>query len=104
MFSTHLDGHPSSKALVHEVKKFVVKDEINPEEATASTIVTIYYQHWWNFRRSVKFVQNDIVLNSVEDYQRPAEAQALVQELKESLLHAESLKRDYVDARRMIRA
>jgi hypothetical protein len=67
-----------------KVKKFTVKDDLDRETGTASTVVTIHYKNWWIFPRKQTFIQPAMEHVSVESCQRHPEAQVLIERLKQA--------------------
>ena len=83
MYLTQLFSSHSSEPWLYKVKRFTVTDEFNPRTGKATTTVRIYYRSLVNFRRTRKFVTQQLEDHaSVETYVRPPEAQELINYLK----------------------
>jgi hypothetical protein len=67
-----------------KVRRFTVSDEIDPNTGRASTIIKIYYNDWWSFCRKLRFIEEAVVVDSVDSYDRHPDAQALVERLKQA--------------------
>jgi len=64
------------------VKKFTVKDDVDPRGGRVRTTVKIYYHRWWNRCRKIVFIHNEMEGTSIDSDLRPPEAQAFIAKLK----------------------